>query len=146
MVSGLRVMKTFLSAQEGSGGGVTQNGEEVCLTLDVVRYLMTVTIPNRGSSLSVRNERELRTLAETLDCLLRGQIGSAGDILMQRFKAVEAASAPDGSWALSARYELIPPVGISAVPASEMEAALSLELRERKLQALLAAKRGGGRD
>ncbi len=85
----------------------------------------------------MRNERELRTLSESMDALLRGQAGAAGDILMQRFKAVEAASAPDGSWAVSARYELIPPSAISSVPPGERAAAMSLELKERKLQALL---------
>ena len=60
---------------------------------------------------------------------------------MQRFKAVEAASAPDGNWTLAARYELIPASRISAVPIQEREAAMTQEFRERKLNALLNPKR-----
>ena len=58
-----------------------------------------------------------------MDALLRGRAGSAGDILMQRFKAVEAASAPNGSWPLAARYELIAPSIVSSIPQKEKEAA-----------------------
>jgi hypothetical protein len=134
-------MKTFLSAKEGAGGSDYSSKGQDTLTADVTRYLTTVIQPSRGTSLSLRNERELRTLAESMDCLLRGQVGQAGDILMQRFKAVEAASGAEGSWALAARYELIPASQISAVPPQEREAAMTLELKERKLAALLAPRK-----
>ena len=46
---------------------------------------------------------ELRTLAEALDALWAGQLGRTGDILAQRFRAVEANSVERIGW-LRARF------------------------------------------
>eukprot|EP00972_Heterocapsa_arctica_P012417 1823624-Heterocapsa_arctica.AAC.1 len=35
--------------------------------------------------------REMRTMAEALDCLICGDLDRAGDIMVQRFKALEAS-------------------------------------------------------
>lgn len=106
----------------------------------MVNYLTTVVQAARGHELGIRNARELRTLAEALDRLLKGELAHCGDLLMQRFKAVESASA-DANWAAASRYELIPEALVSAVPPEERAVALSLELSERKLQKLTEVAR-----
>ena len=61
--------------------------------------------------------RELMTLQMAMDTLLDGNLGLVGDILMQRFKAVEG-SLNDGGWELSRHMELVP----RAVPAARRKA------------------------
>ena len=43
------------------------------------------------SSMSLRNSRELRTIAECIDALLAGDLPHLDDLLMQRLKAVQTA-------------------------------------------------------
>ena len=54
-----------------------------------------------------RTSRELKTLACAIDALLKGELPTVADILMQRFKALEL-SVSDKSWAVAAGLELIP--------------------------------------
>ena len=80
---------------------------------------------------------KLRTLADALDALLRGEVAGAvaGDILVQRFKAVELIS-QGGSVTLARQHQLISrrPVGFI----SEAESALTArqEFQRGRLQAL----------
>ena len=97
----------------------------------MTQYLTTVVQALRGKELGLRSERELRTLSEALDHLLSGNLAACGDILMQRFKAVELSG--ESGWSIASRMELIPQSAASAVPTEEREAALTLEGRERKL-------------
>jgi len=70
-----------------------RTGEEAdSLPPVVLQYLTTFLAPSLGPDLSLRNNRELRTLATTLDALVRGKTAEAADMLVQRFKAVELAS------------------------------------------------------
>ena len=85
----------------------------------------------------------MRTISEALDMLLQGRSAEMGDVLMQRFKAIETA-AKDDSWGVASRLELIPPAGASAVDHEERELAVGLEMRERKLEALTRRTRGFG--
>ena len=59
---------------------------------------------------------ELRTLAEALDSLWTGQLGRAGDILAQRFRAVEANSVERIGWLRARFIEALPPSQITSVP------------------------------
>jgi len=45
--------------------------------------------------------------AYALDCLAQGNTAEAGDLLMQRMKAVETASA-SGSWKVAEQMKLLP--------------------------------------
>ena len=45
--------------------------------------------------MSIRNLDELKTLARTLDLILAGKVVEVGDMLAQRFMAVEAADVED---------------------------------------------------
>jgi len=96
-------------------------------------YVSTVLMPAAAPNMSQRNERELRTLALSIDLLVRGDSARAADILMQRFKAVETASM-DGNWAIAKHLELLPPTAVTAVPVQERESAALVEKAEVKLR------------
>ncbi len=80
------------------------------------------------------------TLASALDLLLEGNLGMLGDILAQRFKAIEASLAADGNWAVARHQELIP-VQASLSTKAELTEAAKAELRAQKLKSQLT--RGG---
>ena len=104
------------------------------------RYLTTILHQARGSTMGVRNARELRTLAEAIDALASGDPGKAGDILMQRFKAVEFASgAPEqGGWGVAQHFEIIPATAASSATPVEMRAAIKEEMTAMKFKDKMA--------
>ena len=59
-----------------------------------------------NTNTSVRNMREMHTIAVVLDHVALGRYRSAADVLMQRFKAVEMASTT-GSWEMAQYLELL---------------------------------------
>jgi len=82
----------------------------------------------------------MRTLAEGLDALLAGDLGRAGDILMQRFRACEV-NLLEGDWNLAKHLELTPAHQITCVPngmRQEMQ-------REKRLADKLATGSGSHR-
>ena len=46
---------------------------------------------------------------------MRGRVASAGDVLIQRFRAVEAAALEKGGWSLARHLELLPEAAVSTV-------------------------------
>ena len=80
----------------------------------VTRYLLTILSTTRAGTISLRNERERRTVAESLDASLTGNLCRLGDILAQRFKALETSNA-DGQWAVARHFEIIPETDASMV-------------------------------
>ena len=92
----------------------------------------------------MRNTREIQTVSWVLDLLVMVELAQLGNVLMQRYKALEA-SVSDGGWHLARHYELIPPTIASTLTPSEQDAAARLALREAKLRgALEDAKRKAG--
>ena len=81
--------------------------------------------------------RELRTLATALDRIVSGEIGVAGDLLMQRMKSI-LMGVRDGSTAASRYLELIPmevyPMGTTI---EEADYARGLAVRQAKSEKLL---------
>jgi len=57
--------------------------------------------------MSVRDRRELDTAAYALDMLVQGKLSQAGDVLVQRMKAIETA-AHAGNWKAAEQLELLP--------------------------------------
>ena len=55
----------------------------------VTAYLTKVLAQEVGGRMPMRAERELRTLSEAIDGLVRGKVQTVGDILMQRFRVVK---------------------------------------------------------
>ena len=68
----------------------------------------TLFAQNSAASVGMRNTREIQTVSWALDLLVMGELAQLGDVLMQRYKALEA-SVSDGGWHLARHYELIPP-------------------------------------
>ena len=87
-----------------------------------------------------RDSRELRTLAEALDALAAGSLPAVGDLLMQRFKALEQ-KVIDGDWGTASRLELLPERQVGLTPLSEQTSASRAQLLHLKL--LEAKKRYG---
>ena len=100
----------------------------------VLGYLNQIVLTaNPPSKIGVRARRELVTLATALDELLENNTLRCLDLLMQRFKAVEA-SLQDGGWSLARHYELIPPHGAQLSREDEREMATKAELRSLRLR------------
>eukprot|EP00435_Cladocopium_sp_Y103_P069901 s206_g34.t1 len=72
-----------------------------------VNYLLTLMMPHLGSKMNLRTQRELRTLMVVLDLLAKKAPARAADIVAQRVKALERATA-EGHWATAQFLELIP--------------------------------------
>ena len=71
-----------------------------------VLQVVQTTFPSLGG----RNQRELLTLAETLDRMASGDSSRAADVLSQRFKAIEMAL-HDGEWSRASHVEILPRTG-----------------------------------
>ena len=100
----------------------------------VTEYVSTVFLPKVGS-IGPRNEREMRTLAQALDAILRDDVLLAADTLMQRLKAVEI-SLHDQHWGVAQHLELVPGTTITAVPEDERRAAGREEERAARVARL----------
>ena len=98
-------------------------------------YLRSVLIPSLGEKPSLRNGRELETLAAALDALVEGDLEVVGDLLASRFKAVEAAT-QEGHWNVARHYELLGDTRIGTATQQEREAALREQASELRLKAL----------
>ena len=123
--SALKEMSRYLSARgEAKSEDVSQGR--------VLSYLHQVLLPQFPKA-GVRATRELTTLASAVDLLLEGDLGRAGDLIIQRFKAIEASLAADGNWGVARHHELIPGQATLSTRAEQTEAAKA-ELRARKLR------------
>ena len=91
--------------------------------------------------LGLRTSREMRTIAESIDALMEGDILRAGDLLIQRFKALET-SVIDGTWSRAPHHELNPEEGVGLASAAERQAISRLELQRRKLTKTASKKLG----
>ena len=58
---------------------------------------------------------ELQSSAEAVDLLMRGRVASAGDVLIQRNRAVEAASLEEGGWSVARHLEVLPEAAVSTM-------------------------------
>ena len=109
-------------------------GEEVWAQQKVVAYLNQIFLAAHPvSKIGLRTARELQTLATTLDLLLGGRLPEATDLLIQRFKALEASQA-DGGWQTARHLELIPSSAAGLAREDEEEMAAKAELRALKLK------------
>jgi len=117
--NGVRMMRKALAARQGVGGISSEMLDQLSTLQGVVANDLTVGLgpsaASLGKPLGLRREREMRTLAESLDALLAGDLGRAGDMLMQRFRACEV-NLFDGDWNLAKHPELIPAHQITCVP------------------------------
>ena len=83
-----------------------------------------------------RNNTELELLAESIDLLLRGDLPALGDMLMQRFKAVQVASTK--GWKLASELEVRGRDDCTLVSQEEMAEAERARLRTYRLEESIA--------
>ena len=137
---GLNEMTRYLGSREGANGPQGQQSPA-----RVVAYLMSIfhgkhSVPEVG----VRSAKEMRTIAECLDALLEGRLPELGDLLMQRFKALETSVA-DKTWAVASQLELLPKTDLGLTSPEELRLASRQALLQRKLADIKAkvGKPGG---
>ena len=107
------------------------------LTPVALRYLLSYALPQFRNGVSHDKYRELRTLATCLDHLFSGQTGQAGDLLLQRYKAL-LMTLRDGSDAASRYIELLPEEEMPTMASSqESFLARSLAVHHAKSDELL---------
>ena len=123
--SALREMKRYLAARG-------EANKEDLTAGRVVSYLHQILLPQYPKA-GLRSQRELVTLATGLDMLLEGDLGRLGDLLVQRFKAIEASLSADGNWSVARHQELIP-IQASLSTRAELTEAAKAELRALKLK------------
>ncbi|CAE7606234.1 unnamed protein product [Symbiodinium sp. CCMP2592] len=103
-----KLLLTTLQGLHEQLGAATGEASDDPLSPIMVRYLLTMVMPSFPSKLGGSEKyRELRTLCQALDCLLRGKVDSAGDILVQRFKSL-VMGLRDGTERFGHYLELIP--------------------------------------
>ena len=97
-------------------------------------YVTQVLQVARKKPLGKRDSRELKTLAMCMDLLAKGELSRTGDVLMQRFKAVEQSSG-DTPHEITNQFELVPAEDVTTISMREMEMASRQSWRKRKLTA-----------
>ena len=136
--SGLAQMAKYLTIRTG---GTEEEASRSWRDQRVGAYLNQVLFAQHPQEkLGMRNVRELITLGEAIDLLMEGQFAAAGDVLMQRMKAVES-SVTDG-WQLASHQELIPPAKATLSTNLERSWVAKQALQAKKLEETIKAKKG----
>ena len=115
----------------------TTTGEEAKdpLAPIMVRYLLSMVVPRYNQLQGTDRYRELRTLCQSLDLLLKGKVDSAADVLIQRVKSL-LMSVRDGSDQFGRYLELIPEEALG-VSFEESVFARELAVKQAKSDSLL---------
>ena len=111
-----------------------------------VGYLTRALLPQVTGRITLRSERELRTLAEAIDLLLAGRVAALGDVLAQRFRAVEASILEEGGWSVARHLEVIPDTRVSSVPDAMREVMARAERDQHRLRTALQRDSRPGSD
>ena len=96
-----------------------------------------VLVNHPPQRIGVRSHRELVTLAMSIDEVLGGRLKHGLDILLQRFKAIEA-SFEEGGWHTARHLELIPGGGSGLLREDERAAAAKAEVQAARLRDSIA--------
>ena len=120
-LDGLTKMREYLVTQQGS----ERDARKVSAIVEA--YFTSVVVLGTGGTLGMRSQQETRSLGRAIDLLVKGELASACDVLMQRFKAVKLGSTTEGGWSLGRQLELVPTGKVSALPQSELELAAKME-------------------
>lgn len=137
LAAGFRMMHD----QVGTHYGGTSNKQEA-LSPVMVRYLLSFAMPQFRGGISQDKYRELRTIATSVDLMIEGKTGQAGDVLVQRFKSL-LMGIRDGTDTASKWLELLPhDVVASMASSSEDYLARSMAVQEAKSNDLLRRASG----
>ena len=136
LARGYGLMHEQLGTLHGDKGG--NPDKEALLQPAAVRYLLSSALPLTDlKKVGEEKLRELRTLACSLDLLVSGRVGAAGDHMMQRMKSI-LMGMRDGSTAASRYLELIPTeVYPMAATMEETDYARELAVKHAKSERLL---------
>ena len=108
-----------------------------------LRFYLSVFLPN-NKDLEESVLREIRTLCESIDGLLKGKTMEVLDLLSMRLKATMMAS-QDGNWNIAKHLELLPASSKSLpIPQEEEELIRKIESGELKAREILAKLKKGG--
>ena len=86
-------------------------------------------------------QRELLSIATSIDMMLNGNAAGAMDILVQPFKSVES-TVTGCHWTVAQRLEVVPPDNVQLTPAQEMQDARRNVYEESRLRWLAAQPDG----
>eukprot|EP00438_Fugacium_kawagutii_P010981 Skav206612 [mRNA] locus=scaffold1562:77884:84170:+ [translate_table: standard] len=131
--SALREMNRYMAAR----GEAMSEDQAPNRVLSYLHQILLPQFPKAG----LRSQRELVTLATSLDMLLDGNLGGVGDVLAQRFKAIESSLAAEGNWQVARHHELIPS---SATLATKAELSEAAKAEARALSSSQATSRWSG--
>ena len=127
----------FASMHEQVGTYFGRDANKDVLTPVALRYLLSYALPQIRGGISHDRYRELRTLATCLDHMVAGQAGQAGDLLLQRYKAL-LMTQRDGSDAASRYIELLPEEEMPTMAsAQESYLARTMAVQQAKSEELL---------
>ena len=127
--NGMQQIKRYLAQRGGAEDSETDN-----LAATVVQYITSVWHGlHPPGEMGVRNCREMRTVGECLDALLRGDLASLGDLLMQRLKAIEQAT-KDGHWQVARHLEVCDTTELGLATDLEVQTAVNRQIRDGKLK------------
>jgi hypothetical protein len=96
----------------------------------------------KQEGLGLRNDRELETLSHLGDCLMRGQLPQALDVIAQRLKAIRSAGAGEMSWSVARHLELVQAPEL--LSRKEKQYITKTEASELKVKAALSSSGGKG--
>ena len=99
---GLTKIKERLLALQGASGATTDQDLRRVLSF----YHEVIFKSKNGDLTNKHTEAEMATLAEAVDCLSEGDLGRLGDILLQRYTALER-SVTDGNWIVAQEMEVL---------------------------------------
>lgn len=136
LTKGFQLMHEQLGTLFGDRPGSTSHDE--LLHPAALRYLMSSALPLMDvRKVGEEKLRELRTLATSLDMIVAGRVGQAGDHLMQRMKSL-LMGIRDGTSTASRYLELIPmELYQTASTLEETDYARTLAVRNAKSEKLL---------
>ena len=93
-----------------------------------------------AAAVGARTNHELEMLAQAIDNLLRGELPELGDLLMQRFKALQVGVT--SGWKLGEQLELQDKKDLSLAGNDEMREAVRSRLRTQNLEEGMAKAKG----
>ena len=137
LTQGLQAMEKMVNPAIGAPGG----DKMPALPPSAQKYLTTLVQVAQRMNLGRRDRQELQTLAQCLDHLASGRLAPLGDILMQRFKAVETAVSTK-SWEIAPHMELVQTSdGAGVTSAKEQELAAKMTLKDAQLRSMMDRSR-----
>ena len=113
---------------------VVEGGDKPEIPAAALAYVQDILKVSQPAHLQPRDQREMETLVAALDMLCHGDLAQLGDVMMQRFKAIEVGVRDKAKTDLSRHRELLPRDDIGVTSTREREIAAKLELRGRKLR------------